>query len=1389
MIDYMKMKAMQIFKQMGSGAGFAPLVEIASGLKSLAMTTMAVSLRAKRSNLVFKMGCVPVFTILFMLLFIFRVNTAWALTDPPPDVASAVATSGQSNQVPISWTINPPTCGTDAYGNLVILRNTASIIDKPGDGSTYAVGAYIGASKVVRSVSGPCPPATSPWTDTGLLNGQKYYYKIFTGSTSPNYKYSSPGVERSATPSGVVTTKGTGTILRRTSEGDNTCGGPNNACHNLKTHNSANTESQYWSTWGGWGTASNVRYGKFVCQTCHQPHSTKNIYLISQAISFPDGATNPDWPVGSKWATVDYRYRTGTSPASYVLGDDSDNHTTSSRVCEVCHSQTKYHRYNTTNQLAGNKAHNNAALCTECHSHQDGFKPGEGGPICSACHSAQTGPMSGDGDGTRTYHMVMQLVTAQPLTDGIGYNTRYPNKQQPAPGDTHRNCLYCHVEMENYSKKANKSLSSQSGRAYNLRKTILRAPSTTVDQTQLTNMDFLSDITTPYYGGICTSCHMYAQTKDTTNRTTADKTINTPEISPTSYKETTHNYYVDGGGYISQTGDTAPDATTFKANCTKCHNDTLAKKYQPNATYKFGLHDSELRRLNAPMSLATTSTGDKGADKGTVTAWTNASSVSLTADATWTTNAWRGRGITISAGTGTGQTRIILSNTQTVITVSASWSPVIAAGSFFLLGDPIEEEVCFRCHSTSTTSNPNQASYKDFYNTKTFTNTRAMKMEQVFGTSNPYGHLIANYSGLHRADEVIAAPPNATSQGWFSNTGTGKHVGCTDCHNPHAARKPGGDSVANAAQGNGTVTTWDNTATASITETGKTWTANQWRGYVLRILSGSGAGQDRMIMSNNANTITVFTSWETFNLPSTTSFYIISPLGHPQYGNLLSNVNDDAWGVTIASVWPTIPLTLAGTAEYMPTQLAGTFFTKTTKLTGNSDKIYNLCFKCHSAYGWGTSGTPFTIPDAPTSVPSNMSKGVGPSADIAARFNPNNLAHHAVYSKGKNQPIIANYGSTTAFSYYNSAWPYWGGPVSTYGTITITSGTATLTVPMVDMINSRPLPVLPGWFVWIGTQDLPNVWSTYETAARRGNKVPGTATSGWFEITSITSLTQFQVTPAVSVAATSGFAITAGFGNTMVPPYGPWSVISCADCHDTDSSTDPSGPHASARPWILRKFETQDFPWYNGTSVIRIRYTPPDQDGATAGTNAWTGGTYGANTVCVNCHRADVYGIQENDPEAVAGPGNDGRYFINMNYAVKTRNRMSRQPHCDPQAATEPYDNTLRHVTGINCMLCHAGGGGAIPGTGGTVQSAIGEIHGTSIGKSLDAGALVASASYRGKRFLVGGVWEGVIRGSVGTKGTCYLTSLSNSFVVCGNSTNGAFGNLATYDYESGTDY
>ncbi len=152
------------------------------------------------------------------------------------------------------------------------------------------------------------------------------------------------------------------------------------------THNSITTKSSKWG--GNWGTSdAGSKYGNFTCLTCHEKNSP-NVKWMRETIATPDGS---NWESnGTNSVTVVFNdARDGSSDWGnddpYGLDEaDFDNNggpgrTSSNRSCEVCHSQTLYHRYDTSGQAE--LAHFNDRACIDCHRHDEGFTAD-----CTNCH-------------------------------------------------------------------------------------------------------------------------------------------------------------------------------------------------------------------------------------------------------------------------------------------------------------------------------------------------------------------------------------------------------------------------------------------------------------------------------------------------------------------------------------------------------------------------------------------------------------------------------------------------------------------------------------------------------------------------------------------------------------------------------------------------------------------------------------------------------------------------------------------------------------------------------------------------------------------------------------------------------------------------------------------
>ncbi len=130
-------------------------------------------------------------------------------------------------------------------------------------------------------------------------------------------------------------------------------------------HNAQNLGST--KSGGNWGMPGGT-YGEFTCATCHNK-TTNNVKRIVESIPSTIG------PNVTK--TVTFKNMT-------AFGNDSVGHATSVRICESCHTQTKYHQYNSANApQSGDTSHPNTD-CTGCHPHSLGFKA----TGCTACHGS-----------------------------------------------------------------------------------------------------------------------------------------------------------------------------------------------------------------------------------------------------------------------------------------------------------------------------------------------------------------------------------------------------------------------------------------------------------------------------------------------------------------------------------------------------------------------------------------------------------------------------------------------------------------------------------------------------------------------------------------------------------------------------------------------------------------------------------------------------------------------------------------------------------------------------------------------------------------------------------------------------------------------------------------
>ncbi|MHB9003600.1 MAG: hypothetical protein ACYC6C_05990, partial [Coriobacteriia bacterium] len=210
-----------------------------------------------------------------------------------------------------------------------------------------------------------------------------------------------------------------------------------------------------------------------------------------------------------------------------------------------------------------------------------------GGIPCYTCHTVyQTRMEDGLGvalgiDRTSSYHHVLgDGTTAQ------GDRVTYPTLT--GQGRDKVFCLSCHVDHDKFSPLVSGTL---------LRSANLRAAYSDAGVTAA-NSDFSAAT-----GGVCLGCHSIELARDNTDQKPEANSTRTPPITSTAYDASAHQY-------IATSSFT--DASTFNADCVKCHDSEIdgggmesgksTTGFQ-TSTNKFSVHYSSARRVLGTLGV------------------------------------------------------------------------------------------------------------------------------------------------------------------------------------------------------------------------------------------------------------------------------------------------------------------------------------------------------------------------------------------------------------------------------------------------------------------------------------------------------------------------------------------------------------------------------------------------------------------------------------------------------------------------------------------------------------------------------------------------------------------------------------------------------------------
>ncbi len=244
--------------------------------------------------------------------------------------------------------------------------------------------------------------------------------------------------------------------------------------------------------------------------------------------------------------------------------------------------------------------------------------------------------------------------------------------------------------------------------------------------------------------------------------------------------------------------------------------------------------------------------------------------------------------IRITGGTGAGQERVISSNTigtNAVFTVTSPWTTTPDATSTYLL----------------------------------LTGRFYLFMGGAGGSSMKYWDVA---TGAWSAALTVSGAPSA---------------GTTEIQ--MVATSNGGTNPIASGTSTGT------NSTTTLNNTGKAWTTNQWTNFQVRITSGTGAGQVRVISSNTATALTVSVVWTT--TPDATSVYVIEGndnniylLGNAAVTLYLYSISGNTWSTITPGVARAAAPSTGVTAEWVFRSVNINFNTENSVVNGK--RIYSF---------------------------------------------------------------------------------------------------------------------------------------------------------------------------------------------------------------------------------------------------------------------------------------------------------------------------------------------------------------------------------------------------------------------------------------------------------------
>ncbi len=287
-------------------------------------------------------------------------------------------------------------------------------------------------------------------------------------------------------------------------------------------------------------------------------------------------------------------------------------------------------------------------------------------------------------------------------------------------------------------------------------------------------------------------------------------------------------------------------------------------------------------------------------DTGTATAVAATPQNSITdSNKNWTMNQWVGYQVRFVSSSGQSQVRkIIYNNSNTLIFADVAkfaedpwaWSPVTTiAGSALVIA--VAGSTIYQIESSVITVDTNWAVQPDTTSRFVIRGGGIWMISQGTTYTLQYYDVLADQWYIRNAGAATSPVTAIGTDGTIVNSGENASVW-----------------ERGTATGSQTTTT--------LKDTTKSWTVNQWVGYYVRIFSGTGEDQYRMIISNTVDTLTV-SAW-TVITPDTTTKYFIEAF---EMGTLSSVDTMTQTGVSTGTINGSVFTAGSTTGVYYPGQI------------------------------------------------------------------------------------------------------------------------------------------------------------------------------------------------------------------------------------------------------------------------------------------------------------------------------------------------------------------------------------------------------------------------------------------------------------------------------------